>query len=59
MLKEYNKSYLVGRIGLVDYDIVEISNLHRQVLHTESSVGMSKVESAKKALQKYVNYRFF
>lgn len=41
----------LGRIGLVDYDLVEISNLHRQVLHTESSIQTSKVESAKAVLQ--------
>jgi len=32
----------VGRLGIVDYDEVELSNLHRQVLHTESRVGMAK-----------------
>lgn len=35
----------VGRIGLVDYDAVELSNLHRQVLHTEKRVGIPKVLS--------------
>ncbi|KAL9952168.1 hypothetical protein ACROYT_G039383 [Oculina patagonica] len=37
----------VGCIGIVDYDTVEISNLHRQVLHTESRVNISKAESIK------------
>jgi adenylyltransferase/sulfurtransferase len=37
----------VGRIGLVDYDTVESSNLQRQVIHGTSTVGMLKVESAK------------
>jgi len=32
----------VGRIGVVDYDTVDKSNLHRQVLHTEDRVGVSK-----------------
>merc|ERR1712156_10525 len=32
-------------IGVVDYDTVDISNLHRQVLHTEQKRGMTKVES--------------
>jgi len=41
----------VGHIGLVDYDIVDTSNLHRQVLHKEGSTGMSKVESAIKELK--------
>lgn len=39
-----------GRLGLVDYDEVERSNFHRQTLHTERTVGMSKVDSAKRAL---------
>ncbi len=40
----------VGRIGLVDYDTVDDSNLHRQVIHGESSVGMLKVESARRRM---------
>lgn len=40
----------IGRLGLVDHDSVELSNLHRQVIHSESRVGMSKVESAKQFL---------
>ncbi|KAK8192453.1 hypothetical protein BKA81DRAFT_393361 [Phyllosticta paracitricarpa] len=36
----------VGTLGLVDGDSVEESNLHRQILHTTSRVGMSKVDSA-------------
>jgi adenylyltransferase/sulfurtransferase len=36
----------VGRIGLVDYDRVEVSNLQRQVIHDTSKVGQLKVESA-------------
>ncbi|RAI95148.1 HesA/MoeB/ThiF family protein [Algoriphagus yeomjeoni] len=41
----------VGRIGIVDGDRVEESNLHRQVLYHENSIGSLKVESAQKALQ--------
>lgn len=37
----------VGRIGIIDYDVVEASNLHRQVIHGTSSIGQSKVASAK------------
>jgi adenylyltransferase/sulfurtransferase len=37
----------VGRIGLVDYDVVDDSNLQRQVIHDASRVGMLKVESAR------------
>jgi adenylyltransferase/sulfurtransferase len=40
----------VGRIGLVDHDDVESSNLQRQVLHGVSSVGKRKVESARTRL---------
>ncbi|MCJ1432027.1 Urmylation protein [Xylographa pallens] len=36
----------VGTIGLVDGDIVELSNLHRQILHTTERVGQLKVDSA-------------
>ncbi|XP_071505068.1 adenylyltransferase and sulfurtransferase MOCS3-like [Diadema antillarum] len=37
----------IGRLGVVDYDEVELSNLHRQILHTEQRVGMSKSDSIK------------
>ncbi|MBW8011997.1 MAG: molybdopterin-synthase adenylyltransferase MoeB [Chloroflexi bacterium] len=37
----------VGRIGLVDHDVVDHSNLQRQVIHGTSGVGMLKTESAK------------
>jgi molybdopterin/thiamine biosynthesis adenylyltransferase len=40
----------VGRIGLVDYDVVDETNLQRQVVHGTSSVGKLKVESAKARL---------
>jgi molybdopterin/thiamine biosynthesis adenylyltransferase/rhodanese-related sulfurtransferase len=40
----------VGRIGLVDYDVVDSSNLQRQVIHGTSAVGKLKVESAKSRL---------
>jgi len=36
----------VGRLGLVDADEVDVSNLHRQVLHGESWIGKPKLESA-------------
>ncbi len=41
----------IGRIGLIDYDTVDLSNIHRQVVHQEGCVGLSKVESAKLSLQ--------
>ncbi len=37
----------IGRIGLIDYDVVEASNLNRQILHSVSRIGIPKVESAK------------
>ncbi|KAH7390822.1 hypothetical protein DE146DRAFT_618511 [Phaeosphaeria sp. MPI-PUGE-AT-0046c] len=40
----------VGRVGLVDGDVVEESNLHRQILHSTARIGMTKVESAMVAL---------
>ena len=36
----------IGRIGLVDYDVVDFSNLQRQVIHGVSTVGLSKLDSA-------------
>ena len=41
----------VTPIGVVDYDDVDLSNLHRQILHTEQRNGMSKVESICIAVQ--------
>ncbi|RWS27016.1 adenylyltransferase and sulfurtransferase MOCS3-like protein [Leptotrombidium deliense] len=41
----------VGRIGLVDNDVVEESNLHRQVIHKENNVGKPKTDSAVEFLQ--------
>jgi molybdopterin/thiamine biosynthesis adenylyltransferase/rhodanese-related sulfurtransferase len=40
----------VGTIGLIDHDVVDLSNLQRQILHTNDRVGMPKVESAQKTL---------
>lgn len=41
----------VGTLGLVDHDVVDLSNLQRQILHTNDRVGMPKVESAEKTLK--------
>lgn len=41
----------VGTIGLVDSDVVDRSNLQRQILHTDERVGMAKVESARLTIQ--------
>ena len=40
----------IGKLGLVDFDVVDQSNLQRQVLHGESTVGKLKVDSAKNRL---------
>ncbi|PAF52749.1 HesA/MoeB/ThiF family protein [Helicobacter sp. 13S00477-4] len=37
----------IGRIGILDFDIVEISNLQRQIIHTTKTIGSPKVQSAK------------
>lgn len=39
-----------GSLGLLDYDSVEINNLHRQILHSEERVGHPKTDSAQKAI---------
>jgi molybdopterin/thiamine biosynthesis adenylyltransferase len=36
----------IGKLGLVDFDTVEISNLNRQILHSTDTIGMAKVKSA-------------
>lgn len=42
----------VGRLRLVDFDVVSIADLHRQLLYTEEDVGLAKVEAAAKRLEK-------
>ena len=42
----------VGKLKIVDRDIIEISNLHRQHLYTENDLGKVKVEAAKERLEK-------
>lgn len=37
----------VGHIGVIDDDVVDLSNLQRQIIHSESDIGTPKVESAK------------
>lgn len=41
----------VGTLGIIDNDVVDLSNLQRQILHTNDRIGMPKTESAKLTLQ--------
>jgi molybdopterin/thiamine biosynthesis adenylyltransferase len=41
----------VGTIGVIDDDVVDNSNLQRQVIHTDASIGMAKVQSAAEAMR--------
>jgi adenylyltransferase/sulfurtransferase len=43
----------VGTIGLVDFDVVDLSNLQRQILHQNDDVGKRKVVSARETLNAY------
>jgi len=43
----------VGTIGLVDFDVVDLSNLQRQILHQTDDVGRPKVQSARETLAAY------
>ena len=40
----------VGTVGIIDFDVVDLSNLQRQILHTNDRVGEKKVDSARKTL---------
>ncbi|MFM8359887.1 MAG: molybdopterin-synthase adenylyltransferase MoeB, partial [Verrucomicrobiota bacterium] len=41
----------IGRLGIVDFDTVDYSNLQRQILHTDADVGRSKAESARESIR--------
>jgi molybdopterin/thiamine biosynthesis adenylyltransferase/rhodanese-related sulfurtransferase len=41
----------VGTLGIIDGDVVDRSNLQRQILHTEDRIGVAKVDSAEQALK--------
>jgi molybdopterin-synthase adenylyltransferase len=45
------RAHRIGRIGLVDPDPVEITNLHRQIIYTGADIGHPKVEAAARHLQ--------
>lgn len=41
----------IGKLGLVDFDKIEVTNLQRQILHTTPEIGKDKVQSAKEKVQ--------
>ena len=41
----------VGRIGIMDFDVVDLSNLQRQIIHREQDVGINKAQSAKRGIK--------
>lgn len=41
----------IGRLGLVDFDTVDVTNLQRQIIHTDAAIGTLKVESAAERLR--------
>ncbi len=43
----------VGTIGIADFDVVDVSNLQRQILHHTGDVGKSKVQSAQDSIHQY------
>jgi sulfur-carrier protein adenylyltransferase/sulfurtransferase len=52
----------VGTLGIVDFDVVDSTNLQRQIIHTTADVGRKKLDSAAdklKAINPYVNLRTF
>lgn len=48
---QYLASAGIGRLGIVDFDVVELSNLHRQILYTADDIGQLKVAVAARRLQ--------
>src|SRR5260370_22898538 len=42
----------IGKLGIVDFDQVELSNLQRQIVHGERDVGRAKAQSAKESIQR-------
>lgn len=51
-LLQYLTAAGIGEIGIIDFDIVELSNLQRQILFQESDIGKNKAETVKARLQK-------
>lgn len=46
----------IGRIGIVDFDVVDVTNLQRQVIHGTSDVGRKKLDSAAEAMREINPY---
>ena len=51
-IAQYLAASGIGRIGIVDYDVIELSNLHRQPIYITEDIGNLKVESARKRMLK-------
>jgi len=52
----------VGTLGIVDFDVVDVTNLQRQIIHTTADVGRKKLDSAEeklRAINPYINIRKF
>src|ERR1700751_5729366 len=52
----------VGTLGIVDFDVVDYTNLQRQIIHTTADVGRPKLQSAAeklKAINPFLNLRTF
>ncbi|MES2813029.1 MAG: HesA/MoeB/ThiF family protein [Bacteroidota bacterium] len=59
---QYLASSGIGTLGMIDFDNVELHNLHRQILYTEEQIGLPKVVCAKTALEHlnpHSNYLIF
>ncbi|KAF8318414.1 hypothetical protein DL93DRAFT_383935 [Clavulina sp. PMI_390] len=48
---QYLSAAGIGTLGIVDHDVVEVSNLQRQILHTDSRIGWLKADSAEAAIK--------
>jgi molybdopterin/thiamine biosynthesis adenylyltransferase len=46
----------IGKLCIVDHDVVSLDNLHRQIAHDEQRVDQPKVDSLKKSLLRQVNF---
>ena len=52
----------IGKLGIIDMDVVDESNIQRQILHGSNDIGVKKIDSAKDTLQEinpYVNLELY